>query len=60
MFSDKVIKQDGYWKERIGMHVALQYINNSYIQLESGCLDKFKIMYSIGTMKLNELLNKLY
>lgn len=60
MFSDNIIKQDGYWKERIRMHVALQYINNSYVQLESGCLDKFIVMYSIGTIKLNELLNRLY
>lgn len=60
MFSDNIIKQDGYWKERIRMHVALQYINNSYVQLERGCLDKFKVMYSIGTIKLNELLNRLY
>ena len=60
MFSDNVIKQDGYWKERIRLHTALQYINNSYIQLERNCLDKFKIMYSIGTIKLNELLNRLY
>ena len=60
MFSENIIKQDGYWKERIRLHTALQYINNSYIQIERGCLDKFKIMYSIGTIKLNELLNRLY
>lgn len=60
MFSNNIIKQDGYWKERIRMHTALQYINNSYIQIERQELDKFKIIYSIGTIKLNELINRLY
>ena len=60
MFSNKIIKQDGYWKERIRLHTALQYINNSYIQIERGRIDKFKVMYAIGTVKLNELLNRLY
>ena len=60
MFSDNIIKQDGYWKERIRMHTALQYINNSYIQIERGNIDKFKIMYAIGTVKLNQLLNRIY
>lgn len=60
MFSNKVIKHDGYWKERIIMHTALQYINNSYIQLKREEIDKFIIMYSIGTIKLNELINRLY
>ena len=60
MFSDSIIKQDGYWKERIRLHTALQYINNSYIQIERGDLKKFKVMYAIGIVKLNELLNRLY
>lgn len=59
-FSDNIIKQASYWKERIRMHTALQYINNSYVQIERGNVDKFKIMYSIGTAKLNELLDRLY
>jgi len=41
------------------MHTALQYINNSYIQLARGYLDKFKVMYCLGTVKLNELLKRL-
>lgn len=57
--SENIIKQDGYWKERIRLHTALQYINNSYIQIEKGDINKFKIMYAIGVVKLNELLNRL-
>lgn len=41
------------------MHTALQYINNSYIQLENNYFGKFEVMYSIGIMKLNKLLKKL-
>lgn len=40
IFSDSIIKRDGYWKERIRLHTALKYINNSYIQLEKGNIDK--------------------
>ena len=60
MFSDNIIKHDGYWKERIRLHTALQYINNSYIQIATGNLNKFKVMYAIGIVKLNELLNRLF
>lgn len=58
-FSDIIIKQDGYWKERIRLHTALQYINNSYIHIKNGDVNKFKVMYGIGVIKLNELLNKM-
>lgn len=60
MFSNYIIKQEEHWEERVKMHIALQYINNSYIQIKKKEIDKFKIIYSIGTIKLNELINELY
>lgn len=59
-FSNNIIKKDGYWKERIRLHTALQYINNSYIQIKRNEVDKFKIIYAIGTIKLNVLIKGLY
>lgn len=59
LFFNSIIKDNKCWKERIQMHTALQYINNSYIQLENNYFGKFEVMYSIGIMKLNKLLKKL-